>query len=571
MGLNQVSNYGASPLHCASFRADAPMVAFLLQTGANTGSRTQDGGTALHCALGHFPNTARHGTLHYFTSIARNQLRGDRTKSGVCETLRLLLKRGSDPNARRLDGTTPLMLVADSPRSISNRLCRMLLQAGAVPDVQITEGITALHLAGSAGNCAVVKMLLAAGTDPNARDKRGMTPLLFALQDPREDMEPPEILPRKPNLRIVDILHKFGADVNAANMKGTRPIHVALYKSPALAQQLLTMGADPTVTDNEGFTTLMSAAGARNLRLIRYLLDVGININAETDSGYTALKAAIAVPWPGKFDHENVSIVRFLLKCGASVHVPANGEQPLHRAVHCRFCKITQLMLAAGADIEAVNDRGLTAIEVLLSHRDSGVGQQILEILLSCKPDLNHRFDPGPGHRGTSPLQDRCDWAPATTRRLLGPGISALELAVVTGWGRDTIQKLLEHDASLEGVAGRRALFAAASFNKDPHVVEFLIERNVDVCACNEDGKTALHYAADNCAHEGIFTALIKAGAKVDARDKLGKTPLHYAAATYCPGSVRVLLESGADPSAKAADGRTPKELARRDTRMLFE
>jgi ankyrin repeat protein len=109
----------------------------------------------------------------------------------------------------------------------------------------------------------------------------------------------------------------------------------------------------------------------------------------------------------------------------------------------------------------------------------------------------------------------------------------------------------------------------AASSNKD-QVVEFLIERNVDVCACNEDGETALHYAAEGYAHEGVLTALIKAGAKVDARDKLGKTPLHYAATTDCPGTVRVLLESGADPNPKTGDGRTPRELARRDTRALF-
>ena len=56
---------------------------------------------------------------------------------------------------------------------------------------------------------------------------------------------------------------------------------------------------------------------------------------------------------------------------------------------------------------------------------------------------------------------------------------------------------------------------------------------------------------------------LIAAGAKFDARDSLGRTPLHLAAANGQRGSIIALLDSGASPSARDANGDTAFDLAR--------
>jgi cytohesin len=48
----------------------------------------------------------------------------------------------------------------------------------------------------------------------------------------------------------------------------------------------------------------------------------------------------------------------------------------------------------------------------------------------------------------------------------------------------------------------------------------------------------------------------------VNARSRSGETPLHYAARAGSARVVKLLLESGADPRAKDARGRTPSYVA---------
>jgi uncharacterized protein len=54
------------------------------------------------------------------------------------------------------------------------------------------------------------------------------------------------------------------------------------------------------------------------------------------------------------------------------------------------------------------------------------------------------------------------------------------------------------------------------------------------------------------------------------ARSRAGTTALHLAARYDQREAVELLLERGADPSARDGDGRTPAEVAGDDTRDLF-
>ena len=81
--------------------------------------------------------------------------------------------------------------------------------------------------------------------------------------------------------------------------------------------------------------------------------------------------------------------------------------------------------------------------------------------------------------------------------------------------------------------------------------VKAKLDAGADVMGRDEDGITALHYAARWGTPENI-QALLKAGADVMARSKRGFTPLHYAAwYGKKSGVIETLLEAGADPKAK--------------------
>jgi len=58
----------------------------------------------------------------------------------------------------------------------------------------------------------------------------------------------------------------------------------------------------------------------------------------------------------------------------------------------------------------------------------------------------------------------------------------------------------------------------------------------VDPNACDDQGRSALHWAADG-GHTHIAIMLLQLGADIDKTDEDGQTPLHYAATVVRPAS----------------------------------
>jgi ankyrin repeat protein len=83
-----------------------------------------------------------------------------------------------------------------------------------------------------------------------------------------------------------------------------------------------------------------------------------------------------------------------------------------------------------------------------------------------------------------------------------------------------------------------------------------LVDQRADVNARQDDGTTALHWAA---YHDDVplIRRLLKAGAKADVTNDYGSTPLAEAAERADPEALRVLLEAGANVESPNADGQT--------------
>ena len=105
------------------------------------------------------------------------------------------------------------------------------------PDISIHDA------AGFNGNIAAVKQHLAAGTDVNAKDDNGWTPLHFAVYYGHKE--------------IVELLIAKGADVNAKDKNGWTPLHLAAENGrKQVAELLIAKGADVNAKDKNGWTPL---------------------------------------------------------------------------------------------------------------------------------------------------------------------------------------------------------------------------------------------------------------------------------------------------------------------------
>ena len=92
----------------------------------------------------------------------------------------LLLSAGADPNMQKTNGSTALIVAANN-NYVSG--VRILLNAQAHVNIQNTHGYTALHYSASAGNLTITELLLSAGADSSLVNMHGQTALDLALSN----------------------------------------------------------------------------------------------------------------------------------------------------------------------------------------------------------------------------------------------------------------------------------------------------------------------------------------------------------------------------------------------------
>lgn len=88
-----------------------------------------------------------------------------------------------------------------------------------------------------------------------------------------------------------------------------------------------------------------------------------------------------------------------------------------------------------------------------------------------------------------------------------------------------------------------------------------LIAAGADVNATGNDGRRALHFAAEYRQTETV-KALVAAGAEVNAQDKTGNSALHFCCAGGDEKTARFLLRKGADGTLRNNGGASPADIA---------
>ena len=138
--------------------------------------------------------------------------------------VKLLLKHGANPNAR-LEKHPP-------------RIGRTKERFWGIN----REGATPLFLAAQAGNAPVMRLLLAAGADPQLETEENARVLMAAASMGRVPDENP--VPESEVLEAVKLAFSLGADVNAATVLGDTALHAAaVNRLDSVVQFLVENGA----------------------------------------------------------------------------------------------------------------------------------------------------------------------------------------------------------------------------------------------------------------------------------------------------------------------------------------
>jgi ankyrin repeat protein len=248
------------------------------------------------------------------------------------EIAKLFVEKGADIN-RKIKagggtGVTPLMFAAALGYL---DLVRAILDAGAELEARTELGESALVLAADNGWAEGAAMLLERGADVNARMSNGWTALMRAADKGHSEIVG-ILLENKAdaNLKATDggltalmaassfglvdtvkMLIEKGADVNARiESTGDTALYVAVYKNlPDISKILIEAGADVNLKLDDGQTALMKASEEGQAEIVKLLIEKGADVNAKNNKGQTALKFAKK--------KKKTEIVRMLQAAGA--------------------------------------------------------------------------------------------------------------------------------------------------------------------------------------------------------------------------------------------------------------
>lgn len=539
---------GASPLMHAISKDEIDIAEVLIRAGADP-NQTLNGVPALLSAADHDKEEIVKKLLEAKADPNAQDIKGltalmIAANNGNQDIVEELLEAGADPNLTLKDSKLSALMTAAKKGYLE--IVQLLLAAGADPTAKSKDGKTAVQFAAEVNQKEVIKLILSYLQFMNAFEGMDLEGAIALVHEKAHDAVLKPLFENSLFMKrlVNDLIKRFYPQSTsedritvALRLDTPGSIHLikddaihgvplliyhSIYRHPELVKKLIDAGADVNAHDLEGQTAIMYAIATKDPELITLLINADADLFAHkhggksvlsfaTDTGDPALVMMIvkaqliqliksyksisdeAIAHIQKYIEDVPSIKRFL-----TVEYKSNyGESALELAAQNGHEKLVKILLAAGADPNAKDHFGQTAL-METAYRNVAIVKELLQA--GADPNLQ---------------DDR--------------GKTALRNAAIHKKNKEIVQALLaaKADPNISDETGNTPLLEAAS-TADKDIVKLLLDAGANVNVQNKYGWTALINAA-TFGNKAVVPLLLEKGININATDNKGRTALAIA------------------------------------------
>lgn len=383
-----------------------------------------------------------------------------------------------------------------------------------------------LHWAASGGNAELVKLLIQKGADIHYADSYGTPITAYAAAGGNK------------NTAVYDALFKAGVDPKQRYEGGATLLMLGIASDPdlTLTDYFISKGMSLSDKDEFGRTATDYAARSGNRELVEKLIKKGIK-----PTGNALFFASLGTK-PGVSAIDTYKYFVETLKLDPKT-INKDGANMLHQVVRRPDLEVLNYFVEKGVDPNKADNDGNTPLILAASGRDI----KYLEALLSKVKNINAVND-----KGQSALTRAVAYSsPEVVSLLLQKGADS---RVTDADGNNLVYYWFE------SYRERPQAQQTEDFAKK---LEILKNAGLNISAPQKDGTTLFHLAVAR-ENLNLIQKAAELGADINGQDKDGNTPLHKAALIAKDDKIlKTLISLGAKKSLKTEFDETPYDLAK--------
>lgn len=469
---------------------------------------------------------------------------------GCTDLVDYLVYLGIDVNFTNNKGDTPVLWAA---RWNHLDTARSLIRRGADLQHQNDKGSSPLYWAVRYGFKEMVELLITEGkADVHQQRKLGLfSPIVLASA--------------LGHAEITEVLLQNGANVNIKVSSGFTPLHYAAMEgNTETARVLIRQGAYVDTENDAGDSPLLVAVKAKQSTMVDLLTRNGAELELRNKEGKTVWDYAMKT-LSTEFFVELVSIYKRLNGLTSKLTF-AQGKTPLHKAALTDDYEKLECLFSLGAVPDVTDEGGNTFLHLAARENCITVLKTFYErVDVNCQNsegDTPLHLASNFGHREAVDILLKKsqvglvnDDGETALHTACKSRLASAELVDVI---LDTIAKA--HNWSLVSSTdknGNTALHIAA---RSTRYEIFPVLKQVNPHLKNNQGDCAQHVVVRVGQRDVLdeYLKVFRRAIQIDQPNRRGDTVLHIAARQCSPDMVELLIDSGADLTAKNNKGNTP-------------